>query len=330
MFASEHLGWQPTATLSILKRRAQFIADVRRFFSQRDILEVETPILSQSAPTAPYLDSFSTNFVPIGSQKKQVCYLHTSPEFAMKRLLAAGSGPIYQIARVFRNGELGRNHSPEFTMLEWYRPGLSLHQLMDEVNTLLQRVFNLQAISRLSYQGLFAFFFKLNVFNCSDETIKQCALDRITSLPKDFQTDRDGWLELLMSHVVEPRLAAMNLPVFVYDFPASQAQLAKVKKDESGNKVAERFELYFNGVEIANGYNELLNADELCRRFESDNQQRRHQGRPEMPIDHHLLAAMQHGLPSCSGVALGLDRLMMLIMNKSTINEVLSFGFEKA
>ena len=322
--------WQPSAKIETLQQRAQYLADIRLFFAERDVWEVETPILSQSAPTAPYLDSFTTNFMPIGSQSKQTYYLQTSPEFAMKRLLAAGSGSIYQIARVFRNGEQGRLHSPEFTMLEWYRPELTLNQLMDEVNILLQQVFHFKPISRLSYRGVFEFYLKLNVFSCSDDDIKHCALDHINSLPADFETDRDGWLELLMSHVIEPRLADMNLPLFVYDFPASQAQLAKVIKDRDGNDVADRFELYIDSVEIANGYNELLDADELRQRFENDNQQRQQQGKPEIPLDEHLLSAMQSGLPECSGVALGFDRLIMLATNKPHIQAVQSFYFEQA
>lgn len=321
--------WQPTAEIETLKRRAQYLADVRLFFAQRDVWEVETPILSPAAPTAPYLDSFTTDYIPMGSQSTQTHYLQTSPEFAMKRLLAANSGSIYQIAKVFRNGEQGKLHSPEFTMLEWYRIELTLNQLMDEVNTLLQQVFNFKPISRLSYRGLFEFFFKTNIFNCSDDTIKHHALERIKGLPSDLELDRDGWLELLMSHVIEPRLSAMNMPVFVYDFPASQAQLAKIKTDKSGNDVADRFELYIDGVEIANGYNELLDADELRQRFESDNQQRKTQNKPEISLDENLLAAMQSGLPQCSGVALGLDRLMILAMKKQAISEVQSFGFEK-
>jgi lysyl-tRNA synthetase class 2 len=319
-------SWQPTAEIEILKRRAQYLADVRCFFAERDVWEVETPILSQAAPTAPYLDSFTTNYSPIGSQSTQTYYLQTSPEFAMKRLLAAGSGSIYQIAKVFRNGEQGKFHSPEFTMLEWYRIELTLNQLMDEVNTLLQQVFNVKSISRLSYRGLFEFYFKINVFNCSDDTIKHHALGRITGLPVDLDLDRDGWLELLMSHVIEPRLAAMNWPLFVYDFPSSQAQLAKIKTDKFGNDVADRFELYIGGVEIANGYNELLDADELRKRFEQDNQQRRQQNKAQIPLDENLLAAMKSGLPKCSGVALGLDRLMMLAMNKQLIAKVQSFS----
>ncbi|PHS68652.1 MAG: EF-P lysine aminoacylase GenX [Methylophaga sp.] len=323
-------NWQPLANIVTLKQRAQYLADIRCFFAKREVLEVETPILSPAAPTAPYLNSFTTDYIPIGSQSKQTHYLQTSPEFAMKRLLAAGSGSIYQIARVFRNGEQGKLHSPEFTMLEWYRPELTLNQLMDEVNVLIQQVFNFKSISRLSYRGLFEFYLKFNVFDCADDQIKYCAQQRIKGLSDDLQLDRDGWLELLMSHVIEPRLAAMNMPVFVYDFPASQAQLAQIKQDQQGNDVADRFELYIEGVEIANGYNELLDANELRQRFESDNQQRRDQQKPEMPIDNHLLAAMESGLPACSGVALGWDRLIMLALNKPDIKSVQSFSFELA
>ncbi len=319
-------SWQPSADIETLKKRAQYLADARLFFAERDVWEVETPILSITAPTAPYLDSFTTDYAPIGTNSKQTHYLQTSPEFTMKRLLAADSGSIYQIARVFRNGEQGRLHSPEFTMLEWYRPGLNLHQLIDEVNALLQHVFQINSVMRLSYRAVFEFFFKLNVLTCPDNDIKHCAQARINSLPKDFETDRDGWQELLMSYVIEPKLASLNCPLFIYDFPASQAQLAKIKYDQQGNAVADRFELYIDGVELANGYNELLDADELRQRFEADNQQRKQQGKPIIPIDENLLAAMQSGLPECSGVAVGVDRLMMLVLDKKSINAVQSFG----
>ena len=322
--------WQPTAEIDTLKKRAQYLADVRLFFANRGVWEVETPILSQAAPTAPYLDSFTTDYTPIGTQTKQTYYLQTSPEFAMKRLLVAGSESIYQIARVFRNGEQGRLHSPEFTMLEWYRTGLSLNQLMDEVNALLQQVFGFKPICRLSYRGVFEFFLKLNVFSCSDDEIKQCAQERIAGLPNDLDMDRDGWLELLMSYVIEPRLAALNMPLFIYDFPASQAQLAKVITNYDGYQVADRFELYIDGVELANGYNELLDATELRQRFESDQQKRQRDNKPQIPMDKNLLSAMESGMPACSGVALGIDRLLMLAMNKKEISTVYSFCFDKA
>ena len=322
--------WQPTAEIDTLKKRAQYLADVRLFFANRGVWEVETPILSQAAPTAPYLDSFTTDYTPIGTQTKQTYYLQTSPEFSMKRLLAAGSESIYQIARVFRNGEQGRLHSPEFTMLEWYRTGLSLNQLMDEVNALLQQVFGFKPICRLSYRGVFEFFLKLNVFSCSDDEIKQCAQERIAGLPNDLDMDRDGWLELLMSYVIEPRLAALNMPLFIYDFPASQAQLAKVITNYDGYQVADRFELYIDGVELANGYNELLDATELRQRFKSDQQKRQRDNKPQIPMDKNLLSAMESGMPACSGVALGIDRLLMLAMNKKEISTVYSFSFDKA
>ncbi|OUR64547.1 EF-P lysine aminoacylase GenX [Methylophaga sp. 42_25_T18] len=324
------IDWQPSASVETLKRRAQLLADVRLFFAEHEVLEVETPVLSSAAPTAPYLDSFQTDFIPLGSQDKHTFYLQTSPEFAMKRLLAAGSGSIYQIAKVFRNGESGRQHSPEFTMLEWYRPELTLFQLMDEVNDLVQQVFNLPAALRFSYRGIFELFCKFNVFNCSDDEIRSFAIKRIIGLPEDLEVKRDGWLELIMSYVIEPRLAAMNMSVFIYDFPASQAQLAKVTQDNSGNKVAKRFELYAGGMELANGYDELLDAEELRQRFEDDNQQRELQNKPRMPIDENLLAAMESGLPQCTGVALGLDRLMMLMLNKQNINAVKTFKFEQS
>lgn len=319
------INWQPTAEIATLKRRAQYLADIRLFFAQQDVWEVETPILSQAAPTAPYLDSFTTCYSSIGSKQQQTYYLHPSPEFSMKRLLAAESGSIYQIAKVFRNGEWGKFHSPEFTMLEWYRTDFTLSQLMAEVTALLQQVFSFKDFERLTYCRLFKQYLNINVLTCPDDDIQHCARQNITSLPADFDADRDGWLELLMSDVMESQLGNCT---FVYDYPPSQAQLATIVKDQSGNEVADRFELYIDGVELANGYNELLDADKLYQRFASDNQQRRQQNKPIIAIDENLLAAMQSGLPPCSGVALGLDRLMMLAMDKQAISQILSFSFE--
>ncbi len=323
-------SWRPSADIAILKKRAQFLTDARLFFAERNVLEVETPILSRAAPTAPYLDSFSTEYRPLASKQSETYFLHTSPEFAMKRLLAAGSGSIYQFARVFRNGEQGQYHSPEFTMLEWYRPELSLHQLIDEINALLQHVFGFHAISRMSYRGLFEFFCKFNVFECSDDVIEQFAKKTLTSLTNDLDLDRDGWLDVIMSQHIERKLKALNMPLFVYDFPASQAQLAKVSIDAAGYHVASRFELYINGVELANGYDELLDATELRHRFEADNAQRRQLGLAEIPVDEHLLAAMHSGLASCTGVALGFDRLTMLAVNKNRISDVQALQFDFA
>ncbi|MDO8825676.1 EF-P lysine aminoacylase EpmA [Methylophaga sp.] len=313
---------------SMLKRRAKLLANVRRFFSTRNVLEVSTPILSSAAPTAPYLDSFSTRF-SVGNDSKTL-YLHTSPEFAMKRLLAAGSGPIYQIATVFRNGELGRQHTPEFSMLEWYRPGFSLTDLMTEVDALMQQVIGLPAAAIFRYRDLFLKYMQVDIYQADDETLKQFALDRIAGLTKDWQTDRDGWLEMLMSEVIEPQLNMLDMPVMVTEFPASQAQLAKTEINTEGHSVARRFELYAGGMELANGYDELCDAAELRQRFERDNQLRQQHGKPPMPIDENLLIAMQTGLPQCSGVALGLDRLMMLHMNVEHISQVQSIAFTES
>jgi elongation factor P--(R)-beta-lysine ligase len=319
--------WQPSAEIKILKRRAQLLADVRLFFANRNVLEVETPILSSAAPTAPYLDSFQTDFIPLGTQETHIYYLQTSPEFTMKRLLASGSGSIYQIAKVFRNGESGRQHSPEFTMLEWYRPELNFEQLMTEVDDLLQLTAKTKPAERFCYQYVFQQYLSLDVFTCTDDVLKQLTRTHIEGMNDNWLMNRDDCLELLMSHVIEPKLAKLDSPVFIYDFPASQSQLAKISKDKNNNDIAKRFELYADGMELANGYDELLDADELCRRFEQDNQQRKQQNKSEMPIDENLLAAMKAGLPQCTGVALGLDRLMMLVAGKDNVSGVQTFGF---
>ena len=313
--------------IEIIKGRARIVSDIRHFFSQRHVLEVDTPILSRAAPTAPYLESFKTEFIPMGSIDKASYYLQTSPEFAMKVLLAGGSGSIYQIAKVFRNGERGRLHSPEFTMLEWYRPELNLGELMDEVAALLQTITSYSESVRFSYKEVFSQYLNINVLVCSKDELQKLAIKKLPSFSGDFYLDRDGWLELLMSQVIEPELASLKKPVFIYNFPASQAQLAKVKLDNDGEQVAARFELYAGGLEVANGYDELLDAKELRKRFEYDNQQRLKLGRAEMPIDEKLLAAMDLGLPPCTGVALGLDRLLMLAMNKESIDCVQNLPF---
>ena len=313
--------------IEIIKRRGQIVSDIRHFFSQRHVLEVDTPVLSRAAPTAPYLESFKTEFIPIGSIDKASYYLQTSPEFAMKVLLAAGSGSIYQIAKVFRNGERGRVHSPEFTMLEWYRPELNLEELMDEVAALLEIITSYSGSIRFSYQEIFSQYLNINVLVCSKDELQKLAIKRLPSFSGNPVLDRDGWLELLMSQVIESELASLKKPVFIYNFPSSQAQLAKVKLDNAGEEVAARFELFAGGLELANGYDELLDPKELRKRFEYDNEQRLKLGKAEMPIDEKLLTAMESGLPPCTGVALGLDRLLMLAMNKKSIDCVQNLPF---
>ncbi|WP_430009179.1 EF-P lysine aminoacylase EpmA [Methylophaga lonarensis] len=308
-----------------LKRRAQLMADVRHFFAERAVLEVDTPMLSSAAPTATYLDSFATHCD--AGEKAHRRYLHTSPEFAMKRLLAAGSGPIYQICHVFRNGELGRLHSPEFTMLEWYRPGFTLLMLMQELDQLLQKLTDFAPAVYFSYAQVFNDYLQIDCLQADETELRMLALDKIPALPASWQTDRDGWLELLMTQCIEPQLAQLSAPVMIYDFPASQAQLARCVEDAQGNKVAARFELYAGGLELANGYDELTDAIELHKRFVDDNRVRKSLGKAEMPIDQHLLMAQSQGLPQCSGVALGLDRLLMLLLDTQEIAAVQSIGF---
>lgn len=319
----------PTKNIpAILKRRAQLYSDVRHFFAERQVLEVQTPVLSHAAPTAPYLDSFATSYRQ-GSEQTPL-YLQTSPEFAMKRLLAAGSGPIFQICPVFRNGEAGRLHSPEFTMLEWYRPGFALTDLMAEVDALLQQLLSTTPAKRCTYQQAFLDVLSVDVLACDTEIIRQLALANIPGLTPEWPTDRDGWLELLMSEVIEPTFKTYNAPVMVYAFPASQAQLAKTYQNNQGIEVAARFEVYAGGLELANGYDELLDADSLAACFAKDNQQRQKQGLPVMPVDQPLLAAMQAGLPACSGVALGLDRLLMLISDSRKLADITAIPFDVA
>ncbi len=325
----DDIDWQPSASLENLKRRAQFLTEIRRFFYQRNVMEIETPILSHAAPTAPYLDSFSTNYIAAGGQTES-CYLQTSPEFAMKRLLAAGIGDIYQITKVFRNGEQGRHHSPEFSMLEWYRPSLDYHQLMKEVDDLLQTVVGLPAAIKVPYQTLFSQYLSIDVMSINAYDLKQYALSRITSLPKDWLADKDGWLEILMSELIEPQLAVLEQPFIIYDFPASQAQLAKCYRNQQGQLVAARFEVYARGLELANGYDECLDAAELSDRFTQDNLLRQQQGKSTMPIDRHLIAAINSGLPACTGVAIGVDRLLMLKLDVKDINDVISFKFKQS
>ena len=314
------INWRPQASLQTLQARARMLKCIRAFFDARQVLEVETPVLYETGAMDPHIDSMSTHW----SEHRPPVYLQTSPEYAMKRLLAAGSGPIYQVSHVFRFGERGRQHHPEFSMLEWYRPGLDHHQLMDEVEALVQEVLNqsiqLRPTLRWTYRQAWQMMLSVDPFviNSADLQVlaKQRGLDT-----ENIGEDKDIWLQLLMSHVVEPALPK-NTPVFIYDFPASQAALARIRYDDI--PVAERFELYVNGMELANGFHELNHAAEQRRRFDDDNTSRKSMGKPNMQIDEKLLAALPE-LPDCAGVALGLDRLLMLATNSQTIDEVLAF-----
>lgn len=316
--------WQPSAPLNNLRQRAQIINVIRRFFAERDVLEVETPTLSAAAVSDPHLFPFAADFVPEGGGQASTLYLHTSPEYPMKRLLAAGSGCIWQLCRVYRNGETGRRHNPEFSMLEWYRVGFDHHQLMDEVDDLVNAVLCCGRSRRVTYASLFDEVLGVDIHTCDDAALARLGLDHC-----DFrgELDRDGWLNLLFSHCIEPQLLA---PTMVYAFPASQAALARVVDGDDRVPSAARFELFIQGMELANGYFELTDAAEQARRFAADQQLRELLERPVLPTDDRLIAALQQGLPECAGVALGVDRLVMLALGASHIDEVVAFPLHRA
>ncbi|HCH23027.1 MAG TPA: elongation factor P lysine(34) lysyltransferase [Oceanospirillaceae bacterium] len=322
--------WQPSAELPMLLARARLLAQLRAFFAQRDVLEVDTPVLSHHGVSDPHIDSIAAKFVPDGAPAGDVMHLMSSPEYAMKRLLVQGSGCIYQVAKAFRNGEAGRRHNPEFTMLEWYRVGYDLEQLMAEVAQLLDLLL-LPALPHLdwqflSYEQAFVQTLGVNPMLMHDAELQTLAQQHVDmSMPA--VTPRDTWLDLLMSHCVEP---ALPPACFVYNYPASQAALARVVVDGNGHLVARRFEVYVQGMELANGYHELADADEQAKRFAEDNQTRVAMDKVEMPADLRLVAALQHGLPDCSGVAMGLERILMLAHGKQHIAEVLAFDFSRA
>ncbi|MEF8698512.1 MAG: EF-P lysine aminoacylase EpmA [Candidatus Accumulibacter sp. UW26] len=306
-------AWQPGAPLDHLRRRAQIVAQIRAYFAGQAVLEVETPQLCPATVTDPHLKSISV---------AGYGYLQTSPEYAMKRLLAAGSGAIYQIARVFRADELGRRHSPEFTLLEWYRPGFTVAQLIAEVAAIAALALGEQVSVCHRYRDLFRTHLALDPLTCSNDALRTAA-GRHLDLSFD-DADRDTWLELLMSQVIEPKLGVDEF-TFVVDYPPSQAALARLRLDAEGQTVASRFELYHRGVELANGYHELLDADEQQARFATDLRERDRLGLPAIPVDTRFLAALRHGLPDCSGVALGLDRLIMLAVGADSLQEVVAF-----
>lgn len=317
-------NWQPSASLEVLQARAEIIQHIRQFFAERGVLEVDTPQLCHSSGTDPNIESMPVSFKQFGESEAATCYLQTSPEFPMKRLLASGIGDIYQICKTFRNGEVGRHHNPEFLMLEWYRVGFDHHALMNEVDALLTAILHSPKAQRLTYREAFQLYLQIDPFESSLEDLQLCV--KAHDLHTSFELSRDGWLQLLMSHFIEPQLG-QEAPCFIYDFPASQASLAQINPHNP--LVAERFEVYIQGIELANGFHELQNAQEQRARFMQDLQYREAQNQPLIPLDEHFLQALEAGLPDCSGVALGVDRLIMLALKKSSIQEILSFDFSR-
>jgi len=320
-------SWQPSASIDSLKLRAKLIADIRHFFVTRGVLEVDTPAISHATVTDIHLHTFKTDFIGPDYAGGQALYLMTSPEFHMKRLLAAGSGSIYQICKSFRNEENGRYHNPEFTMLEWYRVGFDHHNLMDEMDELLQLVLNTGKSVRITYQQVFLSTLEVCPLEASMHELKEAAATLGLGDIAGPEQNRDTLLQLLFSLGIESKIGLQS-PVFVYDFPATQAALAKI--NPSDPRVADRFEVYFKGVELANGFHELDDPQEQLSRFIEDNQKRREQGLEMQPIDYHLIDALKAGLPACAGVALGIDRLLMLAQGKGHIDEVTAFSFPRA
>lgn len=320
------VSWRPTASTESLRARARLIADIRTFFAERHVLEVETPVLSHSTVTNPHIGSIPALFKAFGASEEKTLYLQTSPEYAMKRLLATGLGSIYQMNKAFRQGEIGHIHNPEFTMLEWYRLGFDHHQLMDEMDELLQIILKCSPADRISYTDLFKQHLEIDPHEVNVATLVKCANSKNISLSGALP-DRDVWLDLLWTHCIEP-VVGQEKPIFLYDFPASQASLSKVRQENP--PVASRFEVYFKGVELANGFHELQDAAEQAKRFNQDLAYRKEHGLAEMPVDQRLLAALENGLPDCAGVALGVDRLIMLALGCKSVSEVMSFTFSEA
>ncbi|AVH31914.1 elongation factor P lysine(34) lysyltransferase [Vibrio fluvialis] len=319
--------WMPTASIEQLKQRAALLRSIRQFFAERDVLEVDTPAMSHATVTDVHLHTFQTEFVGPGYADGRKLHLMTSPEFHMKRLLAAGSGSIYQMGKAFRNEENGRYHNPEFTMLEWYRVGFDHHDLMDEMDALLQMTLQIGSAERMTYQQAFLDVLSVCPLEGSMTELKQAAAKLGLSDIAEPEQDRDTLLQLLFSMGIEAKIG-QHVPAFVYDFPASQAALAKINLNDA--RVADRFEVYFKGIELANGFHELDNPREQLARFEADNAKRIEMGLTPQPIDYHLIAALEAGLPECAGVALGIDRLIMLALGEDHIDTVTAFPFPRA
>ena len=317
--------WKSTADVDALQLRAALYALIRTFFSARNVLEVETPILSAAGNTDPNIASFCLHADAGSGQLRR--WLRTSPEFALKRLLAAGVGDCYELGRVFRLGEVGRNHNPEFSMLEWYRVGWDHRRLMREVAELVTAALALvgreSRVRECSYRDLYRDVLGFDAFTADVATLR-AAVGDVAIEPSGLT--RDDWLDLLMTHRIQPQLRADEL-LLVYDYPASQCALARIRGDSG---VAERFEAYLGSLELANGYHELIDASEQRARFQRDLQVRSQRHDPLPAIDQRLLAALEHGLPQCAGVALGVDRLLMAMSGALGIAGVIAFPFDRA
>jgi lysyl-tRNA synthetase class 2 len=312
--------WEPSAGIDELRARAALLAGVRAFLSSRGVLEVDTPLLGRFAITDPNIELFEVA-TPDGTR-----FLQSSPEYAMKRLLASGCGDIFQLGKVFRSGEHGGRHNPEFVMLEWYRVGWTHYQLMREVAELIAETLRLSTWQIWSLDALFDHFCQINLHEATELELKVAVANARIDLVGDL--DKLDYLDLLMTHVVEPGIASWGL-VFIVDFPKQQAALSRII-ERGDNLVAARFEAYVHGVELANGYWEESDPDILTKRFQADNGLRASRGQAAREIDERLISASRAGVPDCAGVAVGFDRLLMLAQGRSELSQVMSFSWPLA
>lgn len=302
-------------SLSYLKTRADLYRKIREFFYARQVLEVETPLLCSHTVTDLHVN---------GIQAAHHRFLQTSPEYAMKRLLSLGSGPIFQLCKAFRDEEMGSNHNPEFTMLEWYRPGFNHHDLMSELNELMMCLLNTPPATRQSYRDCFLQHTSLDPFT-ADQHALHAFIKHHHLLHDTTDIDHDTALQVILSEYIEPRIN-QDTPFFIYDFPATQACLAVIRRDNPA--VGERFELYFKGYELANGFHELTDPHEQEQRFLRDQNKRRERGLYVPEIDYYLIDALKKGLTPTAGVAVGVDRLVMLACHTTRIQDVLCFPWD--
>ncbi|MGB1201555.1 MAG: elongation factor P--(R)-beta-lysine ligase [Cognaticolwellia aestuarii] len=322
------MSWQPTMEWKVAQQRAEILKMIRAFFAERDVVEVETPALSNNTITDIHLEAIVTDYHYSTSGSRIPLYLQTSPEYAMKRLLASGYGDIYQLSKAFRNEPAGRIHNPEFTMLEWYRLGYDQHRLISEVAELLMIVLDVTDVEKITYQDVFV---KNTAIDPLTTSLEEC-LSYIEVIGKQAQwltesNDLDTLLQFIFCEQLEP-IIGKEIPCFVYDFPASQASLAKINdKDE---RVASRFECYYKGIELVNGFDELDDYTVQLSRFNEDLDKRKALGLPYKAIDERFMQAIKHGLPNCAGVALGVDRLVMLALEAKHIQSVITFPVEKS
>ena len=321
----------PVANLGVLRQRAAMIRRIRQFFDDRDFLEVETPLLSHDTVVDRYLHPIGitkSDVTGCQSHLNQKLWLQTSPEFGMKRMVAAGAEAIYQIGKSFRQNEIGKMHNPEFTMLEWYRIGDDMRTGMALLANLIETILDKPTTEKITYDEVFARF--VNVDPCESPVSELQRVAQQAGIPVEIpchEANRDEWLNLILSRLIEPQLGR-GRGTIIYDWPVSQAAMAIVREDQ--RRVAERFELYVDGVELANGYHELLDAEELTKRNSINNRNRLKDGSSLLPEESRLLAAMRNGMPACAGVALGVDRMVMLAVGADSSRDVLAFPIDNA